>query len=240
MPIKAIGRLKSWRPPEREGSTCTIFHYLSPDIRLRAKVVGGEASLARFCLRVDRVLKILSRRALPPGRVGQSGGVDLADQGTLVSLVASLAIVIGIIGIVVPMLPGVVLCWAGVAFWAVFGDAGPARWAVLVVATALAVLGTVVKYAVPGRNLKRAGVPNWSLFAGGVLGIIGFFVVPVVGLVLGFVLGVWLAEQLRLRDWRAAWQSTKHALKATGLSMLIELATGIGIALTFAAGESFA
>jgi uncharacterized protein len=166
--------------------------------------------------------------------------VDFTDSGTLVSALAALAIVVGIIGIVVPMLPGVLLCWAGVAFWAFFGDAGPAKWAVLAVATVLAVLGTVVKYAIPGRNLKRAGVPNWSLFAGGVLGIIGFFVVPVVGLVIGFVLGIWLAEQLRLRDWRAAWQSTKHALKATGLSMLIELATGIGIAVTFMFGESLA
>jgi uncharacterized protein YqgC (DUF456 family) len=166
--------------------------------------------------------------------------VDLTDSGTLISALASLAIIIGIIGIVVPVLPGLLLCWAGVAVWAIFGDAGPGRWAVLAVATALTIAGTVVKYAVPGRNLKRAGVPNLSLFAGGVLGIIGFFVVPVVGLVLGFILGVWLAEQVRLHDWREAWVSTKHALKATGLSMLIELATGIGIAVTFAIGEGVA
>jgi uncharacterized protein len=166
--------------------------------------------------------------------------VDFTDSGTLVSALAALAIVVGIIGIVVPILPGVLLCWAGVAFWAILGDAGPWRWAVLAVATLLAAIGTVVKYAIPGRNLKQAGVPNRSLLAGGVLGIIGFFVVPVVGLVLGFVLGIFLAEMLRLREWRAAWQSTKHALKATGVSMLIELATGIGIAATFVVGESLA
>jgi uncharacterized protein YqgC (DUF456 family) len=166
--------------------------------------------------------------------------VEPTDSGTLVSVVAAIAIVVGLIGIVVPILPGLLLCWAGVAFWAIFGDAGPGKWVVLAVATALAVLGTVVKYVVPGRNLKRAGVPNWSLLAGGVLGIIGFFAVPVVGLVLGFVLGIWLAEHLRLHDGRAAWQSTKHALKATGVSILIELAAGVSITLTFMAGEALA
>jgi uncharacterized protein len=69
-------------------------------------------------------------------------------------------------------------------------------------------------------------VPGRTLLAGGVLGIVGFFVVPVVGVVLGFVLGVYLAELARLgRD--GAWPSTRTALAAVGWSMLIELAAGL-------------
>ena len=166
-------------------------------------------------------------------------GVE-SESGTLVSVLAALAIAGGMVGIFVPAVPGLVLCWAGVAFWAFLGDGGAARWAVLAVATVLAVAGTVVKYVVPGRHLKRAGVSNWSLAAGSGLGVVGFFVVPVVGLAAGFVLGIWLAEQMRLRDGPAAWQSTKHALRATGLSMLIELACGIGIAAAFVPGLSLA
>ena len=58
----------------------------------------------------------------------------------------------------------------------------------------------------------------------------------VVGLLVGFVLGIWLAEYVRLKAAPAAWVSTKHALKATGVSMLIELAAGLGIAVVFLAG----
>ena len=162
--------------------------------------------------------------------------MDLSDSGSAITVVAILAVVIGLIGIIVPVLPGLILCWAGVLVWAIFGDAGGGRWVVLALATLLALGGTVIKYTLPGRNLKRAGVPNLSLFIGGVLGLVGFFVVPVVGLVLGFILGVWVAEQIRLKDGRAAWQSTKAALKATGLSMLIELAAGLLIAVTFVIG----
>ena len=53
---------------------------------------------------------------------------------------------------------------------------------------------------------------------------------------IGFVLGVWLAERARLGDARLAWPSTKHALRAAGLAMLIELAAAVGVALTWAVG----
>ncbi|WP_213453058.1 DUF456 domain-containing protein [Rhizomonospora bruguierae] len=162
--------------------------------------------------------------------------MNLSDTNGLITLLAGLAILVGIFGVVVPVLPGLALCWAGVLLWAIFADGGWAKWLIFGVATAIAVLGTVVKYVWPGRNLKRSGVPNRSLLAGGLLGLVGFFVVPVVGLVLGFVLGVYLAERLRLADSRQAWPSTKHALKAAGLSMLIELAAGFSIGVTWLIG----
>lgn len=164
------------------------------------------------------------------------GRVDLSDSQSSITLICGLAIVVGILGVVVPMLPGLLLCWLGVLAWAVLAADGWGRWVVLAVATLLAGAGTLVKYLWPGRNLKRGGVPTLSLLAGGVLGLIGFFVIPVVGLVIGFVLGLWLAERMRLGDSRRAWPSTKHALKAVGLSMLIELAAALGVAATWLLG----
>jgi uncharacterized protein YqgC (DUF456 family) len=162
--------------------------------------------------------------------------VELTDLDATITLVAGLAIVVGICGVIVPLLPGLVLCWAGVLVWAIFAEGGWGKWVVFAAATILALAGAVIKYTWPGRNLKRTGVPNRSLFLGGVLALVGFFVIPVVGLVIGFVLGIMLAERVRLNDNRAAWTSTKHALKAAGLSMLIELAAALGIAAVWVAG----
>jgi hypothetical protein len=50
------------------------------------------------------------------------------------------------------------------------------------------------------------------------------------------VLGVWLAERIRLGDARQAWPSTKHALKAAGLAMLIELGAGLFILASWLVG----
>jgi uncharacterized protein len=162
--------------------------------------------------------------------------MDLTDAQGTVTVLCGLAILAGIIGVVVPVLPGLLLSWAAVLAWALLVDRGWGKWVVLGVATGVALAGTVVKYAWPGRNLKRTGVPNRSLFAGGVLGLIGFFVIPVVGLFLGFTLGIWLSERLRLGSSQRAWPSTKQALKAVGLSMLIELAAGLTIGTVWLVG----
>jgi ABC-type Fe3+ transport system permease subunit len=70
--------------------------------------------------------------------------------------------------------------------------------------------------------LRADGVPNRSLIVGGLVAIVGFFVIPVVGVVIGFVLGIYASEVQRVGT-RAAWPSTQSALRAVGVSMLIEL-----------------
>ena len=140
-------------------------------------------------------------------------------------LLVGLAILIGLVGIVLPVLPGSLLVLGAILAWTL-GQASPTGWVVFAVATTLLALGAVVKYVVPGRGLRDAGVPRRSLVLGGVLGIVGFFVVPVVGLVLGFVGGVYLSERQRLGGARA-WASTKAAVRAVGLSILIELAAAL-------------
>ncbi|NIL79435.1 DUF456 domain-containing protein [Rhodococcoides kroppenstedtii] len=137
-------------------------------------------------------------------------------------LLVGLAIVVGLIGIVVPVLPGVLLILAAIGVWA-FVTATTTAWTVFGVAAALLVMSGVVKYLWPGRRLRDAGVPTRSIVVGGVVGIVGFFVVPVVGLFLGFPLGVFLAELPRSRTAGSAWRSTVHATKAVGLSILVEL-----------------
>jgi len=166
--------------------------------------------------------------------------VDLNDSSGLVSLISAVAVVIGVVGVLVPMVPGLLLCWAGVMVWALFGAAGGVGWTVAVVVTLVLAAGFAAKYLVPGRNLKRAGVSNLTLLLGGICGIVGFFVIPVVGLPIGFVLGIFVVEYLRQKDGGRAWQSTKHALKAAGLSMLIELATALVIAGIWLVGLSIA
>jgi uncharacterized protein len=162
--------------------------------------------------------------------------MDLTNTGSAVTVIAGIAVALGVVGVVIPVIPGLLLGWAGVLFWALFGDAsGTIKWLVLVLATLVAVLGALVKYLVPGKRLKAAGVPNSALLAGGVLGLIGFFVVPVVGLILGFVLGIWLVERVRVGA-DQAWPSTKRALAAAGLSMLIEFTAALGVAVVWVFG----
>ena len=153
---------------------------------------------------------------------------------TIVDVLAGLAIAVGLVGILVPVLPGSVLVVAGVLGWAA-ATGSVTAWTVFGVVAAIVVAGAVVKYVVPSRKLGVVGIPASTQLAGGALGLVGFFVVPVVGLVLGFVAGVYLAELRRVGSGQA-WPSTWHALKAAGLAILIELAAGVAAAAVWVAG----
>jgi uncharacterized protein YqgC (DUF456 family) len=67
------------------------------------------------------------------------------------------------------------------------------------------------------------------------VGVVGFFVIPVVGLFIGFVLGVYLAELLRVGS-KDAWPSTVHSLKAVGLSIVIEFLAAFAATLVWVGG----
>ncbi len=151
-----------------------------------------------------------------------------------VEVLVALGIAVGLVGVIVPVLPGSLLVLAAVLFWA--WDLGVSTgWIVFAVATTFIALGSIVKYVVPGRRLKENGIPGSTLVLGGVLGVVDFFVIPVIGLVIGFVVGVYLAELRRLGS-TGAGPATVHALKAVGLSLLIELAAALLAATAWAVG----
>lgn len=138
----------------------------------------------------------------------------------------AIACAIGILGTILPVLPGALLIGGAVLVWAAIEGTGLA-WAAAAVAVLVLVLGHTLTLWIPGRRMSAAGIPVRTLVAGGILGIVGLFVVPVVGLPLGFVLGVYLAERVRLPDHAAAWPSTVEAMKGTGLSVLIGLVAAV-------------
>jgi uncharacterized protein YqgC (DUF456 family) len=147
----------------------------------------------------------------------------VSDLGVVV---VGLTIAVGIVGVVVPVLPGALLVWLAIAVWAVAVGSATA-WAVLAAATVVIAGAQVVKLLVPARRLRTAGVPRRSIVAGMVLGAVGFFVIPVVGFFVGFPLGIYLAERRRLGRHAPARRSTRHALRAIGLSILIELSAAV-------------
>ncbi|MGH3423489.1 MAG: DUF456 domain-containing protein [Nocardioidaceae bacterium] len=160
-------------------------------------------------------------------------------MSTAGEILVGVAIAVGVAGIVVPVLPGAILVLLAIGVWA-WQTGTPAAWVVLGAATVVTVLAFVVKYAIPGRRLQAAGVPGRAMLAGSALGLVGFFVVPLLGLFVGFVLGVFAYDLHLHRDRRTAWRSTRHAMRAAGLSILIELTGallaaaiwGVGLVMT--------
>ncbi len=81
--------------------------------------------------------------------------------------------------------------------------------------------------------MKSAGVDGAVVAVALAVAVVGFFVVPVVGAPLGFVLAVYVLELAKHREHRAAWRATGQAIRAVGLNIGIELATAFAIIATW-------
>jgi uncharacterized protein len=151
------------------------------------------------------------------------------------SAVVALVIALGIVGIVVPVLPGATVVLAAIVVWGLV-EGGSSAWLVVIAAAACLVGAQLLKYLVPGRRLREAGVPRSTLAVGAVLGVVGFFVIPVVGLVVGFVAGVYAAERGRLGAHAPARAATVNAVRAVGIALAIEMAGAMIGAAVWAVG----
>ncbi|MDX3244389.1 DUF456 domain-containing protein [Streptomyces sp. ME18-1-4] len=139
-------------------------------------------------------------------------------------LLVGLVILLGLCGVLVPGVPGSWLVWAAVLWWAL-EDPQPVAWAVLMGATLTLFLSQVVRWALPPRRLRASGAtPRTAVYAG--LGaFLGFFLLPVLGAIPGFMGGIYLCERLRLGRHGEARAALRTAMRSGGSSILAELFT---------------
>jgi len=156
---------------------------------------------------------------------------------TAALVLLALGMLAGLVGVVVPVMPGSLLIAVLTVAW-LFAD-GPTvgHWLGTALVLAILLAGAIAKYAVPSRSLRHAGAPR-STLAVGVLGAIaGFFVIPIVGVPVGFVLAIAGSEYARLRTPAAAWRSTRATLTGIGIGIFLELTAAT---LAVAAWAAFA
>ncbi|RZS83004.1 hypothetical protein EV189_3402 [Motilibacter rhizosphaerae] len=151
-------------------------------------------------------------------------------MGTNGLVLTGVLLVIGVAGVLIPVVPGSLLVAVTAAVWA-WQEHRAGAWVAFVLMLVLLAAGTVGKYAVPGRAVAGTGAPRSTVVVGAVCAVAGFFLVPFVGVPLGFVVGVFVAELARLRAARAAWRTTWSTLTGIGLGMLVELGAA-SLALT--------
>lgn len=152
------------------------------------------------------------------------------------SLLVGLVMVVGLVGVVVPVLPGTTLVLAAGTAWAVLvADGGAGRWVVVGVMAVLFAAGLVLKYALPGRRLSGE-LPRSTLLATGLGAVVGFVLLPPLGLLLGAVVATYAAEARRVGGGAPARASTVRVLKAVGLGVLAELVAAVLMVATWLVG----
>ncbi|QIP83959.1 DUF456 family protein [Streptomyces sp. Tu 2975] len=129
---------------------------------------------------------------------------------------------LGLLGVIVPGVPGPWLVWAAMLWWSLHVQTGPA-WFLLVGATAVLLVIQVIVWLLPNRRLRGLGISRRMAASAGLGALAGFFLLPVIGAVPGFVGGIYGSERLRLGGHGPAMASTRAVMRAAGTSVLVEL-----------------
>jgi uncharacterized protein len=153
-------------------------------------------------------------------------------EGIVVAV--GIAMAVGAVGTLVPLVPGLGLVWAAALVYGLAEGFGATGVTAMTVITALAIGGTAAGWVVPARVAGNAGAGRLSIWLGVVGAIIGFFVIPVVGLIVGGVAGVYLGEWQRTSDGGAAWRATRATLAGFGIAAVLQFAAAVLMAINWA------
>ena len=147
--------------------------------------------------------------------------------------IAVVFMLIGAVGIVVPILPGMLLVWltllgfSWVTDWAVISP-----W-VFALLTVIALVTGSSSIWMPYLGAKKTGAAKRAIFLGFIGGIIGTFVMPLIGTVIGYAVGIIIGEYIKHRDLRVAVKASIGGVAGWGISTIIELAGALTILVIF-------
>lgn len=137
-------------------------------------------------------------------------------------ILAIVLILVGLIGCVLPVIPGPPLSYVGLLLlhFTRFGEFG---FTFLLLMAFVAIAITILDYIVPLWGTKKFGGSKAGIWGAAIGLVIGIFFLPPIGIIIGPFVGAVIAESLKGKEF------TK-SLKA-GFGSLIGFALGIGLKL---------
>lgn len=112
----------------------------------------------------------------------------------LITILLGLAMLVGLAGIILPVLPDVILIWGAALLYGLL--VGWGKYGALLFAgiSVLGLIGLLADAWVSGLGARRGGASFWSSLGGLVSGVIGLFVAGPLGLIAGMLLGIFVIE----------------------------------------------
>ena len=150
------------------------------------------------------------------------------DSGALtaIGVVVGLLFLAGLVGPVVPWMPGPLFVLAGAGLWAFATSFQALGWGRLAILAALAVLSFVLDFLAGALGARRYGASRWGVVGAIAGAIVGLFLGPL-GLILGCVAGAVVGELLRGADLEGSVRSGFGALVGLLVGLVADLVVSI-------------
>ena len=138
---------------------------------------------------------------------------------------------VGLVGLVIPIFPGIVVIWLSALVYAILEAAAGKMiiwdWLLFGLISILMILGSFVDNIIIAKKLRETGTPWKSIGIGYTAGLVSsLFLTPFAALVIT-PLALFSAEYARLRDYRKALDSAKGWLIGFGWTFLVLVAIGV-------------
>jgi uncharacterized protein YqgC (DUF456 family) len=148
-------------------------------------------------------------------------------------IVAALVMLVGLIGTVLPVLPGTVLILAGAFLYGLADGFHTVGWPTLLVLGLMTLVATSADLWASSVGAKMGGASGWSVLLGLMGGLAGLLLFALPGAILGAILAVVLTEVIRQSDWRKALKAGSGWLVGWALSTLLQLGIGLSMIAIF-------
>jgi uncharacterized protein YqgC (DUF456 family) len=156
----------------------------------------------------------------------------MVETNLIFQLLAYVLMFVGLIGALLPLIPGAPLIWLGALLWAWADGFQHVGVPTLIALAALAALSWGADLVVTALTTRKAGA-GWQTVAvaivcglagavlfGGAIPLVG----PIVGTLAGASFGIVLVEYRRQRTWRGAWWVAAAYVAGYVLSGLAQIA----------------
>jgi len=149
------------------------------------------------------------------------------DLFSLTNLLVLGTMTIGLIGLVIPIFPGLLVIWlAAVGYGFITGFATPG-WIFFAIITIFFAAGSVLDNVVMGRQAYKDGASLVSIILAMVFGVLGNLIVPVIGGFIGALLVLFLVEWFRRKNWREAITATRGWAVGCGWAVMVRFLFGL-------------
>ena len=141
--------------------------------------------------------------------------------------VALAAMFIGLLGVLLPLVPGVALIWLVALVYAIaegFKNIDPIT---MIVLSIIALPGITADIWVSSLGAKAGGASLWSIVASLVGGVVGFLVSTLPGAIIGALVGLMAVELFRAKDWRQALKASGGWIAGWLLAAVVQIVVGL-------------
>ncbi len=152
---------------------------------------------------------------------------------TVALILTLLVMAIGLIGIVLPIIPGTVLIFLAALVYALVEGFQTIGWPTLVVLGILAFVATTADIWASSVGAKMGGASGWSVLFGLLGGLVGLVLFSLPGAIIGAIAGVLGTEIVRVGDWRHALKAGSGWMIGWILSTVLQLAIGLAMMAIF-------